>query len=314
MTESHADSAPAAGSSGGPGATLKSAREQMGVSAREVADALNLSISVVEGIEANDPARLPPTAFARGYIRSYAKLFELDADVLVGQFEALVGETPTSEVVAMVEPPDSALHSLLRRQPSLLWGGALAVLVLLVLLGVWLFSGSDDEVSPAADAVTESPEQPGRGDTSDSATGGEPPELTNTPTFESAPTVVDVSEPVVEPIESEQRLVEARDSEAIESAVETAASSVVERRLTPDGDDTLAFRFSEDSWLVVSDGSGTRLYSNLGKAGSQLRFVGQAPFRLVVGYAPGVRLTFNGDDVRLAPHTRNNKATLFLRP
>lgn len=294
----------------GPGARLKAAREDMGVSAREIADALNLSIGVVEGIEDDDPSRLPPTAFARGYIRSYAKLFDLDADGLVGQFERLVGETPTSEVVAVVAPPDNALLKLVRQRPALLWGGALAILLLIVLLAVWLFSDDADDSS----ATTS-----GAGQITDLASASQAPA---SDAFEPAPTVIDVSEPIAveqavpvadEQPEQRQAAIEPASERASEIA-DQPAPAVSERRLTPDGDDRLIFRFSEDSWLVVSDGTGTRLYSNLGKAGSELRFIGEAPFRLVIGYAPGVRLTFNGDDVRLSPHTRNNKATLFLRP
>jgi len=40
--------------------------------------------------------------------------------------------------------------------------------------------------------------------------------------------------------------------------------------------------------------------------------VGQAPFRVLLGYAPGVQMSFNGETVVLAPHTRNNVATLVL--
>jgi cytoskeleton protein RodZ len=47
----------------GPGSELKTAREGMEVSTREVADALNLPIHVIEALEGDDYERLPPSVF-----------------------------------------------------------------------------------------------------------------------------------------------------------------------------------------------------------------------------------------------------------
>ena len=69
-----------------PGAQLARARDERGVSQREIADALNLPIHVVDAIEAGDKNRLPAHVFTRGYVRAYAKLLELDPDPLVTAF------------------------------------------------------------------------------------------------------------------------------------------------------------------------------------------------------------------------------------
>jgi hypothetical protein len=57
---------------------LRAERETLGVTVREVADTLNLSITVVQALEADAYDRLPGTVFARGYIRAYARLLDLD--------------------------------------------------------------------------------------------------------------------------------------------------------------------------------------------------------------------------------------------
>jgi len=54
------------------------------------------------------------------------------------------------------------------------------------------------------------------------------------------------------------------------------------------------------------------LFADLGRAGQTLMFVGLAPYTMVLGYAPGVILEFNSEVVALAPHTRNNIASLVL--
>ena len=73
----------------GPGATLRAAREGLDVGVREIADALNLPIHVVECLEANDYEGLPPTVFTRGYLRSYARLLELSPEELIDLYPSL---------------------------------------------------------------------------------------------------------------------------------------------------------------------------------------------------------------------------------
>ncbi|NOX52804.1 MAG: DUF4115 domain-containing protein [Gammaproteobacteria bacterium] len=47
-------------------------------------------------------------------------------------------------------------------------------------------------------------------------------------------------------------------------------------------------------------------------AGQSVEFIGQGPFRVLLGYAPGAILQFNYETVALTPHTRNNVAKLVL--
>jgi cytoskeleton protein RodZ len=83
-------------------------------------------------------------------------------------------------------------------------------------------------------------------------------------------------------------------------------------RITEFGDEMLQFSFTEECWVEVKSAAGDNLYSNLNRAGATLMLEGRGPFRILLGYAPGVTLTYNGEPVTLAPHTRNNVATLVL--
>jgi cytoskeleton protein RodZ len=49
-----------------PGTVLRAEREALGVTVREVAETLNLSLATIEAIEADDHTRLPGPVFARG--------------------------------------------------------------------------------------------------------------------------------------------------------------------------------------------------------------------------------------------------------
>ena len=49
-----------------------------------------------------------------------------------------------------------------------------------------------------------------------------------------------------------------------------------------------------------------------GRAGEVRRFVGTGPFALKLGFADGVQVFFDAEEVDLAPFTRNQMARLEL--
>jgi cytoskeleton protein RodZ len=59
------------------GQMLREARESQGLSVEEVATRLRLMQRQVEAIEADDFASLGQPVFARGFVRNYAKLLDL---------------------------------------------------------------------------------------------------------------------------------------------------------------------------------------------------------------------------------------------
>ena len=84
------------------------------------------------------------------------------------------------------------------------------------------------------------------------------------------------------------------------------------RRLTQAGDERLTLTFTEDCWVEIKDNADRTLFGDLGRAGQELEFIGAGPFNVLLGYAPGVRMSFNGEAVVLTPHTRNAVADLVL--
>jgi cytoskeleton protein RodZ len=74
----------------------------------------------------------------------------------------------------------------------------------------------------------------------------------------------------------------------------------------------LRFAFEEDSWVEVSDRNGEVILSTLGEQGTARTVSGQPPLSVIVGNTAGVKLTYNGQPVDLAPHTRAEVARLTL--
>lgn len=295
------------------GSILRAEREALGVTVREVAETLNLSMAVIEALEADDYARLPGLVFARGYVRAYARLLELEPDPLIAQY-------PRPQPVALLSRPsrESPIREWIRRRPGLVLGlAAAAGALLLVLLVTWMWPESSPQSGPDAVSADEPaasgmpPEQtagqrsnePGSLATvngypvTDAGSGGASGSAA-APTETRVGTLIDTSEVVA--------------GVAAPGGAQAGAASGETRRITAGGDDNLSFTFSDDCWVEVRDADGRRLYSNLNRADTRLQLLGQAPFRILLGYAPGAQLSFNGEGVPLAPHTRDNVATLVL--
>lgn len=83
-----------------PGERLKAARERAGWSIEQVALKLRLSVAQVAALEKGEREGLPPAAYVRGYLRSYAQLLGLDpqefAKVRVSVEPAAGGERPAA--------------------------------------------------------------------------------------------------------------------------------------------------------------------------------------------------------------------------
>src|SRR5262244_3600486 len=67
----------------GPGARLRAARENAGLSLDQAAQQLKLAPRQVQALEDEDFAHLPGRTFTRGFVRNYARLLNLDPEELL---------------------------------------------------------------------------------------------------------------------------------------------------------------------------------------------------------------------------------------
>ncbi|MCZ6616793.1 MAG: DUF4115 domain-containing protein [Gammaproteobacteria bacterium] len=278
----------------GPGVALGAARDSLGITCREIAEALNLSQHVVEAIEANDYENLPAAVFTRGYIRAYARLLELDPDPFVAQFAAHDDDDSAGEEISR-----NSTREFIREHPQWVLGGsAVVILLLLGLVLLWSMTAffQTDDMKPAEQAIIVAP------------TGAAEQVAGNRENNEQTP----LPEPLAGAQNGGVRAgTETRSPEtAADLSVLPLGASV--RRISAQGNDHLWFAFSDECWVEVLSTSGENLYSELSRSGQTLELVGSGPFRILLGYAPGVRMAFNGEPVVLGPHTRNNVANLVL--
>ena len=134
---------------------LSAAREAIGLSQKEIAKALNLTESFIRFLDEGQFEKLPRPAFVKGYIRSYAKIVNLQGDEMIALY-VTDSEEP--------EPPKEFSVENINSSSGLEWQtGVIGLfLIILVIAVVWIFSTGEEskpiitvksESQPAAEQV-----------------------------------------------------------------------------------------------------------------------------------------------------------------
>jgi len=327
-----------------PGEVLRQARENREWSQAEVARKLNLTVSSLNNLENGAFDKLPGHTFARGYIRAYAKLMDMDQAPLVESFDHYTGtHAKGSEVHSLgrIEEPVRLSHNILR---------GVSLLLLVVVVGGGFFWWQDQsslrgkdlakialehvEVE-SADGTTQihpldEPED-------QAVTEGQQPEPAPLPleqaTETSAPEAAISSEipattpdapatapaPAPAPTAPVAPAASAPAAPAAPAAaptpvapagnvpVATAAPAEV-----PAGSAKVQIQFTADCWTQVTDGNGKVLFSAIKRKGDSLDLSGKPPFSVRLGFARGAQVSYNGQPVDVAPFTSGETARLKL--
>jgi len=91
------------------GDRLRTAREAKGLSLESVANTLRMKLSVLEAIEKNDAASLPPRPYGRGFVRTYAGHVGLDPNETARDyFLQFAPPPPPQPAPAPAVPPETS--------------------------------------------------------------------------------------------------------------------------------------------------------------------------------------------------------------
>jgi len=70
---------------------------------------------------------------------------------------------------------------------------------------------------------------------------------------------------------------------------------------------------NESSWIELNDGHGKRLFRDLADDGQNLEFFAPLPFELLLGFAPGVNITLNGEEYFIENIREDNSSRLIIQ-
>ncbi|MCV6627602.1 MAG: DUF4115 domain-containing protein [Cellvibrionaceae bacterium] len=301
----------------GPGAIIRYAREQQGMSDEQLAAELKISKAKLATLEGDDFDAVGTATFVRGYLRNAARVLQIDPAILLGEYEMCVGSTKQKiEQAAEVEPsvkPD-------KRPQWLLPAGGLAGLLLLWVIVASLLGDDSPEAQNTADTAAEpSQVQP---ETAEPAINAATTEVQTSPTGPGQGSA-DIGRIIAQsqnpqpqtslaPAREEKTAAETLAEEQRQSQQAQLAQrqqTEQQQALSPD-ESVLQFSFSEECWLEVRDNSGERQFSGVKAAGDSLRVEGEAPFNLRIGNVYAMRLKVNGKDYPLNPV--GNRKTLRI--
>jgi cytoskeleton protein RodZ len=281
----------------GIGAELRRAREAQGLAVTDVAQQLKFATRQIESLESEHFDRLPGPTIARGMVRNYARLLNLDPEPLVARMSPKA-EPPASPGGAPALKPPVPFSDGGRRSTFVYAGFSVAVLAL---AGVLAYEWQQERAAPQFVA----PVQPQR-----------PPEPVAAPAPSPEPAPQAVAEaPKPEP----EKPIDKKPLEKKPAAKKAVEKKAVEEAATPPlqaaGGNLhrIELTCQEESWLEVKDGAGRTLVSSLNPAGCQRLVRGRGPFEITIGNARGVTLVVDGKPVDLAPHTRGEIARVTFQ-
>ena len=314
-----------------PGDTLRQARESNGWSLAEVALKLNLTTTSLGNLEAGAFDKLPGHNFARGYIRSYAKLLGIDQAILVQEFDQFTGtDSQGSNVhgLGRIEEPVRVSHTILR---------IVSLLLLIAVIGggfVWwqdqtsqrtkdLTSNAMEHVEvESADGTTQIHplDEPEDQAVAESQAAPEAPAATEQPAPETAPAATAAvpapATPATPAHTPAAPVAQAHTPAApVQAPTTTPTAPAISPPTTPSliaGDGRVQITFVADCWTQVTDGNGKVLFSGLKRKGDTLDQGGKPPLTLRLGFARGAQVAYNGQPVDVAPFTSGETARLKL--
>ncbi|HDS1691889.1 RodZ domain-containing protein [Pseudomonas sp. 22373] len=338
MNAAHPEVAVAPGQN--PGELLRLAREKRDWSQAEVARKLNLTVSSLNHVETGAFDKLPGHTFARGYIRAYAKLMDLDQAALVDAFDRYTGtHAKGSDVHSLgrIEEPVRLSHNILR-------GVSLLLLVAVVGGGFfwWQDQGSlrgkelakialehvevesadgttqihpldepEDQAVSAGQQPESAPLALEQGAAEQPAAAEQAP-VSSEAVIATAPAPAQQAPVQPAPAASPTPVTPPVQATAAPAPAPAPAVAAAEPAAVPAGSAKVAIQFTADCWTQVSDGNGKVLFSAIKRKGDNLELTGKPPFAVRLGFARGAQVSYNGQPVDVAPFTSGETARLKL--
>jgi len=162
------------------GDILRAEREKRGLTLKDIEQETSIRSIYIEAIENGNYKALPGAVYARGFVRNYAQLLELNADELVQMFKDETQENTApaeSEDKAKTKPREQRKPLTVKKERNLFSSGddfhervekshrtqnilvAAAVVVLAFVGAIYYFFGEDPEAKKVADKPATQTEQ-----------------------------------------------------------------------------------------------------------------------------------------------------------
>jgi len=236
------------------GERLAAARRELQIPVTDIAKELHLDEYKVRALESNDFDIIGAPVFAKGHLRKYAQLVQVDeADVMADYYRLTRSSVTQPLLTARARP----------RQVMAI-GPWIAVIIVILIAAVaywWFVDGEPTVEAPPVGEITPLPQQ-------------------------EAP-IIDEGE-----VETDDAVTE--ETVAVQPPMPDPAPATTPAPIDDSLDTRMSIAFQGDCWTEISDASGRRLFFGLGKAGRTVDLSGEAPFNVLFGDAANVSIEING--------------------
>lgn len=284
------------------GETLRKAREEASYSIAYVTSQTHLRAEIIEALEQERFDQLSGGVFIRGYIRTYSKLLELEAQPLIEAYES-AKPVVLPATTTVIQPKKKRRSTGI--DPVVIWStAAVATILIGLLISWWTHENAEAPVQLAAVAEKFEDPVPLEQDTSNPerevdhqvGLGNLSPE--NDSSLQSPGTIA-----TLEPEQNPQFITPPR-IEALTIEAPLSGGNVDKVRII--------VRYKEESWTEIFDARKRRLLHGLIQPGAVRIISGQAPLNVFLGNSPGVELEINGKPFDHSPYMRRNNTARFL--
>jgi cytoskeleton protein RodZ len=271
------------------GVSLKRERELRGISLAEIAKTTKISVRLLEAIEKDRFDILPEGVFRKSFIKSYAKYLGMNEEQILHEYDLEV-QPSTASQAAPEKPSVSFRDSPAGSRRALLLTFVILLVLLAVGFGFWYFTRASrkgeaappaSQIPSVAQAPADKPSNEALAPTSSTpvpvpaeSAGPRPPATTGT----AGQAVSPAGDPSTLKVLGEL-------AKKPEPVVPPATEGSAPLELTVEA--------NSEAWISVSAGE-TALFSGILNASEAKKFSLEAPLKVTLGNAGGVRLQVNG--------------------
>ena len=310
------------------GALLIEARENQKLTTQDIAEQMNLTVSVIAKIEDNEFEQDIPIAFIRGYVRSYAQKVGVDIENICAEFDRQTGQAPVP-VQKLRAVSDFKKRREMNSNSFVFKAITLVIMVALFALGGWELFKRWDKPQPEQQLVNEiplsglQPDSESDVSTNNSATVAEPvpassDEASITQTVEVEPVTTSAQNPLVPEVEESAPASTSVLDESAASASQNQESELSEAfeaepvPLITGPVKEVVFTFTADCWVKVTDANGEVMAVGLKKAGKVMPVEGIAPIDVTLGEPTAVTVDYNGETYDMSQFRAGRAARFVL--
>ena len=286
------------------GTMLREAREHMGLSVIDVANQIKFAPRQIESLEADEFKNLHEDAFLRGFVRSYAKILQLDAErffVAVPQTKVARAERKGIATGAF----HATLNSIHSKNSKLLIAAALLAVAAGV-FGLWNFISPPEQNEKTQVDVPVSFSEEKVDDSAEQLTSNDAAEPIKSKVI-SQPTAMQPAQTKVKPKQKPEPKPAIKAITKIKPEAKPALPPLnqveipVSQPAITVPATQIRLEFDVESWTEIKDREGAVLSSQINQAGSELIIYGQAPFTMLIANGLSTRLFHQGKQVDLTP-------------